>query len=234
MIVLILILIGCAGAYTALPFILKALMRRRFRALKRKDGAVCLTFDDGPDPLTTPDILEALSESGARATFFLLGRHAEEHPELAARIISEGHEVGEHSHSHLHPYATGPIAYWRDINGGRVTVDRLRGTGRYPLFRPPWGKLNALTLLYVILHRRRIILWDLDPKDFANDTPGRISSFVNENIRPGQIVLFHDGRYKKGLSRNVTAPAVRMILKDLGRRGLSAVTVSEILMWGPQ
>jgi peptidoglycan/xylan/chitin deacetylase (PgdA/CDA1 family) len=227
---LVLIVIGWAGAYFVLPFIVKALMRHRFRATKRREGAVCLTFDDGPDPVATPEILQALSESGARATFFLLGKNAEAYPELTARIVSEGHEVGEHSHSHLNPFLAGPIAYMHDLNSGRRILASRTEVRGHPLFRPPFGKLNACTLIYLILHRRRVILWDLDPKDYATDSSQRIVEYITKHIRSGQILLLHDGRYRKGGPPNGTPAAVRMILKEIGRRRLSAVTVSEILM----
>jgi peptidoglycan/xylan/chitin deacetylase (PgdA/CDA1 family) len=201
--------------------------------MKRKEGAVCLTFDDGPDPVTTPEILRALSKSGARATFFLLGKNVEAYPELTAKIVSEGHEVGEHSYSHLSPFLTGPTAYLRDLNRGRRILASRTEVRGHALFRPPWGKLNAGTLIYVILHRRRVILWDLDPKDFATDSPQTIAEFVTEHIRSGQILLLHDGRYRKRGPPNGTPAAVRMILKEIGRRRLSAVTVSEILMLHP-
>jgi peptidoglycan/xylan/chitin deacetylase (PgdA/CDA1 family) len=233
MMLLVFIIIGWAGVYFVLPFIVKALMRHRFRAMKRKEGAVCLTFDDGPDPVTTPEILLALSQSGARATFFLLGKNAEAYPELTARIVSEGHEVGEHSYSHMNPFLTGPTTYLRDLNRGRRILASRTEVRGHALFRPPWGKLNAGTLIYIILHRRRVILWDLDPKDYATGSSQTIAEFVTEHIRSGQILLLHDGRYRKGGPLNGTPAAVRMILKEIGRRGLSAVTVSEILMQHP-
>jgi len=234
MMLLALIVIVCAGGYFVLPYLVTVVMRRRFRAARRIERAVSLTFDDGPDPVATPEILRALSQSGARATFFLIGKNVEAYPELTSQIIAGGHEVGEHGHSHLNPFLTGPVTYLRDLRrGGRILASRSEA-GREPLFRPPWGKLNAAALLYVILHRRRVILWDIDPKDYATGSPGAIAEFVAGRIRPGQILLLHDGRQTKRGPPNGTPEAVRMILSEINRRGLSAVTVSEILMRKPR
>ena len=94
--------------FVGVPHLVKKLWRRRFLARIKSSGAVCLTFDDGPQPGSTDQILQVLEKFGAKATFFMLGKNVAKFPDLARRVLDSGHEVGEHSYRHSHQWTCDP------------------------------------------------------------------------------------------------------------------------------
>ena len=224
-----LVLLAGFAAYIPIPWALKSLMRKRFLRAVASRNAVCLTFDDGPDRESTSAILQLLEKAGAKATFFMLGKNVEKYPEIAAAIVELGHEVGEHSYEHTHPWTSGPIRSMKDlVRGGRM-VDRYRCTDEPALFRPPYGKLNFVTLLYTLVLRKRLVFWNVNPRDYEQDSPETIVRHVKERIAPGTVILFHDGRHDPSSSCEVTVLALKAILKEIANSGLATATVGEVL-----
>lgn len=222
------ILAALVGLYVLLPALVKGLLRLRFLRRIRKSGCVCLTFDDGPSPKATPQILALLRQAGARATFFIVGEAAEKCPELVAAIAHEGHELGEHGYGHLHAWKSNPLHYAADLARASRMIRHF--ASRYgSLFRPPYGKLNLLTLLYALLTRRRLAFWDLDPRDYAQTSPARLAQQVLSELAPGRVVLFHDGRRRPESDPAVTVEALKLVLEAAAPRRLEFATVSEAL-----
>jgi peptidoglycan/xylan/chitin deacetylase (PgdA/CDA1 family) len=213
--------------YLVVPWFAKNLLRRRLMTRARQRGCVCLTFDDGPDPRSTPRILQLLDAAGAKGTFFLLGRQAQQHPELVRQIAASGHEVGEHGHAHRHAWKTGPVSYLRDLLQGRRSLAYALGADTVRVFRPAFGELNLLTLVYLLVGRRRLVMWDVNPRDFEQQTGSEVAALVLRSLEPGGIVLLHDGRADAPGSADVTVDAVRLILVEAARRGLRLTTASE-------
>lgn len=157
-----------------------------------KSGAVALTFDDGPHPEVTPRLLDALRDAGAVATFFLIGKNVEAHPEIVKRIADEGHAIGSHSFSHPRPNeidASGLVAETKKTN------ELLRNiTGREtPLFRPPYGGLSMKKLLALWKIKQTLVFWNVDPKDFACKSTDEVrANLKRKPIRGGDIILMHD------------------------------------------
>ena len=144
-----------------------------------------LTFDDGPDPVSTPRILDILRKRNVTATFFCTGSKVLDSPGLFARIASEGHTVGNHGFSHLNGLTTPVREYCSDVFRGRdITCSNL--------FRPPYGRLRLRQ--YKILERSmRIIFWDIMPYDFDMKlAPASSLALLRQNIRPGSIIVLHD------------------------------------------
>jgi len=144
-----------------------------------------LTFDDGPDPQITPQILDILQEYDVHATFFCTGNKVLTSPGLFARVASEGHTIGNHGFSHLNGLKTPVRTYCSDILRGRdITCTNL--------FRPPYGRLRVRQ--YRILERSmKIVFWDLMPYDFdAMVTPEVSYSILAQRIRPGSVIVLHD------------------------------------------
>jgi peptidoglycan-N-acetylglucosamine deacetylase len=191
---------------------------------------VALTFDDGPDPEVTPAILDTLSGAGARATFFVIGRHLEKHREVAARALREGHELGNHSwmHSYFQNfYRTG--RQHRDIDRSTRLLQELSGSAAQPLYRSPVGlKSPALAR---VAHARKItvVAWSLHSRDTFTRDADATAALVLSRIAPGDIVLMHDGHERDGRHRGIAAKALPQILRGLRERGLSCITVSELL-----
>lgn len=195
---------------------------------------VALSFDDGPDPQVTPAVLDALAAHGARATFFAIGQHLAEHPELARRIANAGHELGNHSWQHSrwrHFWSTG--AQRAQIERGAVAIaavnDSRIAAQVPPLYRPPVGvkpppMARAATALGLT-----VVAWSLHSHDTRGGDPERIARRVLERVRSGDIVLMHDGHDLPGQHRPACAPALHLILAGLAERGLECVTVSDLL-----
>jgi peptidoglycan/xylan/chitin deacetylase (PgdA/CDA1 family) len=222
------LLVGFA-TYILIPWALKSLTRKRFLRSVASCNAVCLTFDDGPHRESTSAILQLLEEARAKATFFMLGKNIEKYPEIAATIVELGHEVGEHSYEHTHPWTSGPIRSLKDlVRGGRI-VARYRCSDRPTLFRPPYGKLNFVTLLYTLVRRRRLVFWNVNPRDYEQDSPEMVVRHVKERIAPGTVILLHDGRRDTSRSCDATVLALNAILKEIASCGLATVTVGEAL-----
>lgn len=146
---------------------------------------ICLTFDDGPDPSSTPVILSLLETYDIKAMFFCCGANAERYPELIQSIISGGHITGNHSYSHPDGWKTTVRKYIYDIEKSSQFVP-----GRF--FRPPYGRLKFCQYLKLKKHFK-IVFWDLLPYDFDKSFPWEDSlKVLLRRIRPGSVIALHD------------------------------------------
>jgi len=189
------------------------------------DKYIALTFDDGPHEAYTPEILDILREYGVKATFFIVGKNCEEHPELAARIIDEGHEVGNHTYSHLPNIAKADEdTIMRELLRVEDTLHELRGY-RPRLFRPPGGVYNVTLDRVATQLNYTAVLWNVDTHDWRCPPSPKIATEVIKKVKPGYIVLMHD--YVMGKSN--TPAALRIFLPRLIELGYRFVTVSELI-----
>ncbi|HTJ46189.1 MAG TPA: polysaccharide deacetylase family protein [Kofleriaceae bacterium] len=197
----------------------------RTSAHGRRDRArVALTFDDGPDPIRTPMLLDALASEGVKATFFLVGKAVDANPALARRIAREGHELG--NHTYRHPYL--PLARSRDVVRELMQTDRAiaAATGTIPsLARPPYGGRSPGNVRAIEKTNKRVVLWDVNSFDWRGAPAGEVALRVTERARNGSIILLHDARD----GGEATIEAVRLIIPALRAQGLEPVTVSELL-----
>jgi peptidoglycan/xylan/chitin deacetylase (PgdA/CDA1 family) len=144
-----------------------------------------LTFDDGPDPLTTSGILRILGDHNIKATFFCNGSRSEKHPDQMTLIISQGHTVGNHGYDHPDGWCTDTGKYIEDIRKGSEFTSNV-------LFRPPYGRIRPSQYRHFI-RTYSIIFWDIMTYDYDNRmTPERILSMLKKRIRPGSVIVFHD------------------------------------------
>lgn len=191
---------------------------------------VALTFDDGPDPQTTPRILDALAACNARATFFAIGRNIERHRDIAERIVREGHELGNHSwqHSRLQNFF-GRSKQTDDLARSSRQIQEITGMDQLPLYRPPVGLKSPPLSRVAHAMGLRMIAWSLHGRDTQQDDPQRIAAGVLKRVGAGDIVLLHDGHDLPGRQRAAGANALPLILEGLQARGLQPVTVSDLL-----
>lgn len=190
---------------------------------------VALTFDDGPTPEATEQVLSVLRERGVKATFFLIGAELEQNPEAGRRIAQEGHEIGNHSYSHKRMVLKSPSFIRDEIERTDLLI---RGTGyQGPIhFRPPYGKKLLLLPYYLSDTNRKTIMWDIEPdsdREVAREA-GRIEDHVVERAQPGSIIILHV-MYK---SRAESLRAVAGIIDKLRERGFEFRTVSELMSEG--
>ncbi len=187
---------------------------------------VALTFDDGPSPGGTGEILNVLGDMGVRATFFVIGTELEQNMSEGRNIAAAGHELGNHSYSHTSMILVSPEFVRNEIE----KTDRLiRETGYNGEinFRPPYGKKLFVLPHYLSAHGRKTVTWDVDADsrpETARDA-AKITEVVRSAVRPGSIILLH-AMYP---SRRESLKAVRGIIEGLRREGYRFVTISELL-----
>ena len=186
---------------------------------------VALTFDDGPHPVYTPEILDILAEYGAKATFFVVGSNVQDYPELVKRAYDEGHEIGNHTFDH--PDMT-KLTTAKQIEQAEKTADTVENvTGVRPvLFRSPGGFYTEE--LVAELEKRSMIpvlwSWRQDTKDWQLPSADSIVKNVVKNLQDGDIILMHDYN-KKG---SPTPEALRKLLPILAEKGYTCLTVSAL------
>ncbi|MCL4500174.1 MAG: polysaccharide deacetylase family protein [Chloroflexi bacterium] len=189
------------------------------------DKLVALTFDDGPDPRFTPAVLDTLKKYDAKATFFLIGRHAQRYPELVKREMREGHLVGDHTwdHPHLTQIPVGRVENEVDQAGDTIATI----TGSYPIYmRPPYGQINRA--VYNTIHRRgyRVVQWSTEFQELRHPGAEDDANYVASRIKPGDIVLGHDGRLSYHWRGVKMLP---FLIQKLKAKGYRLVTVDELL-----
>jgi peptidoglycan/xylan/chitin deacetylase (PgdA/CDA1 family) len=182
-----------------------------------RPGAVALTFDDGPDPYWTPRILAVLARARVRATFCLIGRQAAAHPELVRAIAAGGHALCDHTWDHDEHLAGKPAAVVaRQLARTRAAI--LAAAGRAPvLFRAPGGGWSAVLEAAARRQGMAALKWDVDPRDWARPGTAAVVRVVMAQVRPGSVVLLHDG----GGDRSQTLAALSVLLRELPARGYS-------------
>jgi len=197
-----------------------------------KAGALVLTFDDGPGSRLTPAILRILSEHRAKATFFLLGRNVAQHKQITRQIFDEGHEICSHGYDHVDHWTVSPVRALKDIKLGWQAINSALGINRsaYP-FRPPRGRLNLISLLYLLFRKVPIVYWSSDLGDTWLDTiePQKTSDLVNKNH--GTVLLAHDfdrAENEAGVE-NLILEAIQITIKTAKQSRMQILTVSELL-----
>ena len=195
------------------PAILSGLIFPRFTyRIKDSEDCVFLTFDDGPHPVLTPFVLNALANYGAKATFFMLGSHVEKYPDLLKRIIDEGHAIGNHTYSHPNGWQTDNTTYLKDVNLASACI-------KSKLFRPPYGRIRP-SQSKCLLQDYKVVMWDVMSYDFHPEVkPEKCLSNVLDNVKGGSIVVFHEN--DKAFSKlQYALPKVLELLSSKGFRFL--------------
>jgi chitin deacetylase len=191
-----------------------------------QEKIVALTFDDGPTPGATEETLSILAEESVKATFFLIGADLEQNLEQGRKIVSAGHELGNHTYSHDRMVLKTPSFISSEIERTDALIRQAGYQGAIH-FRPPFGKKLVLLPWYLARNSRKTITWDVEPDSYpevAADS-NRIVEHVLANARPGSIILLHVMYQSRGESRQ----SVRGIISELKREGYSFKTVSEML-----
>jgi peptidoglycan-N-acetylglucosamine deacetylase len=194
---------------------------------------VALTFDDGPVPGSTTTVLDCLASRGVRATFFVIGRRALEHPELVLRMVREGHTVGVHGMDHHRGYAfLSPTSVARDLEQAIFAVTAA-GAPRPLWFRPPIGQASPRTFRGVRRAQLSIVGWSFRGRDGWRGTRAEaLLSRFERALAPGAIVLLHDAWERVGAPGEPHPLGVRLLPEILDRcaaRGLLPVTLDELL-----
>ncbi|MBR3967448.1 MAG: polysaccharide deacetylase family protein [Clostridia bacterium] len=198
-----------------------------YRRTDNGDMKIALTFDDGPHPYYTAEILEILKEYNVKATFFFVGQNIENYPDAAEQVYLAGHEIGNHTYTHHRVRAMERGELVRELERCDDEIYRLYEY-RTRLFRPPEGAFDDDVESIARNMDYSIILWSVDTRDWEGNTPIKIYQNVIDHVRSGDIILMHDY-----IGRNSPTPdALRMIIPKLIEMGYSFVSVSELISGG--
>jgi peptidoglycan-N-acetylglucosamine deacetylase len=189
------------------------------------EDSVALTFDDGPHPRYTPGLLDLLAERGVPATFFLVGRRVRTFPSLVRRMAGEGHEVANHGDHHI-PITVLPAPLLRrEVRAAARAITEAAGSAPR-FFRPPMGWINDAALRTVRALGYRPVIGSIHPRDFTRPGVERIVEHVTARVRPGSIVILHDGGARLSVDRSQTVAAVSRLIDELSGRGYRFRTLS--------
>jgi peptidoglycan/xylan/chitin deacetylase (PgdA/CDA1 family) len=225
-------LTATAAAAYAIPSVAR-LLPPRWRATPGLSGVgdprhVALTFDDGPDPASTPAVMAALDALGWRATFFVLGNMTAACPGLAADLVAAGHEVAAHGWSHAGTIRRTPGWLTDDVRRCRDTIHGA--TGAVPQwYRPPYGELSLGTFAAARANALRVVLWSAWGRDWRpGATPGEVVADIERGVLPGGTVLLHDSDCTSAPgSWRVTVAALPLLAERIAALGLKVGTLSD-------
>ncbi|MBE6652052.1 MAG: hypothetical protein E7610_01385 [Ruminococcaceae bacterium] len=195
-----------------------------YHSRKNDRMEIALSFDDGPHPRLTPIILDILEEYGIKATFFMVGENVGYYPAAARAVVEAGHEIGNHTFSHR---KFGRMTEHEMLDEIASCEDAIASVSENPVhfIRPPEGQMSdAMRRVVGTLHYR-IILWDVDTRDWAHTPPAEISRHILDTVQAGDIILMHDF-----IGHDSPTPeALRMVIPELLARGYRFVTVGELV-----
>jgi len=219
--------------YTVVPTLLIRMLHIGVMSRIPKGGnRVVLTFDDGPDPEYTPQILKILEEFKVKACFFVVGSKAEANPEILRQIVLAGHEIGNHGYHHKPVWLLGPVATAKDIIDTDRTIKALTGQEtRY--YRPNWGLFNLFSVLYYRLKGAKVVLWTFMSWDWTKKcSPKSITDLILRRVRDGSILILHDSDKTVGATRGAPAQVIAAlpgIMEGIQRKGLKIVPLKDII-----
>lgn len=184
---------------------------------------VALTFDDGPDPVYTPLMLDVLEKERAPATFFLIGRRVKQHPQIAQRIVLEGHAIGNHTYTHRKLTSLSSQGILREITQAHQTIEYY--TGVTPLlFRPPYGAYDRRVKAQVSEMGYVVVMWDATAADYLGLSSDAIYHQVLSALKPASVILLHDG----GGNRRASVEAMKKLIPELRARGYQIVPIWDL------
>ncbi len=193
-----------------------------------KHKQIALTFDDGPYPPYTPQLLKVLADKNIHATFFMVGENAAKHPEIVKMVQAGGHEIALHAGRHQDLLKLNQTELQKNIVYGKETLEEITGQP-VKFMRPPHGFKDWQVMAAIQKAQLTAVNWSVIPRDWTNPGAQRIADRVCFDAEPGAIVLLHDGDSPKNMaSRAQTIAATAQIIDRLRSEGYQFVTISEI------
>lgn len=220
--------------YMILPWIMTRVMGIGVFRKGTGEKEVAFTFDDGPDPTYTPQLLDLLRKHQVQATFFVLGSKARKHPELIRRMHQEGHLIGIHNYEHLSNWLLPPwTVQRRQVKRSADILESITGV-RPTHYRPPWGIMNLFD--YWLLRKFKIVLWSVMVQDWRSRIGStRMKSVLLERIKGGSVVLLHDSGETFGADRDAPLymlEALEEVIVELTSRHYRYVNVDQMAQSG--
>ena len=193
---------------------------------------VALTFDDGPNPPYTDEIVDYLHRAHVPATFFVVGKAVQAHPDIVRLEVRDGDAIGNHTWDHAHLVLLSKAHVERELDDAENAIVHATGV-RPTLFRPPFGARDFLVLRVARERGYSVIMWSVPlPSDWSNPPPAVIEQRVLKYVKNGSIIVLHDGNKGGAGNRASTVAATALIVKALLQRGYRFVTVPELMRLG--
>ena len=203
------------------------------RRVEVSEKVVALTLDDGPDPKYTPLVLELARKHHLALTFFVTGEHVRLHPELARRIVAEGHVIGNHTWSHKIMLGLSESENVAEIEACGAEIEKVCGR-HTKLFRPPKGRVDDNVARAAAALGYQVVLWSVAVEHRDATTPQAMAQRVIQRVQPGSIVLAHDYHPRQGGSGDRTVAALSIVVEELQKQGYRFVTVPQLLALAPE
>lgn len=204
------------------PFWLKKIYSDLFWEIPTKEKNIFLTFDDGPHPTITMQVLDLLKAYNAKATFFCIGNNVVKYPEVYKRIIDEGHALGNHTFNHLNGWETADELYLNDINKAMEYIDSN-------LFRPPYGRISRFQIQQLLKpkYQMKLIMWSVLSGDFdPNISAEKCLNNVLLSTKEGSIVVFHDS--EKASEKMLYA--LPKVLEQFSKKGFNFEKITDMAL----
>lgn len=196
---------------------------------RRSEKTAYLTFDDGPNPTATDRILETLAAQQVPAAFFMVGAHVQRHPDIVRRVVAAGHEIGNHTQHHIKLHVRGPRRIRRELEQAHNVITTVTGSAPRA-FRAPHGYRNPFVAPVTQRLGYRVFGWTFGVWDSARPGAEEIRRRVRAHLRPGAIILLHDGDgYDPVGDRSQTAAALPGIIQDARDAGYSLRPLGDLL-----
>lgn len=197
----------------------------------RNHPHVALTFDDGPNPDFTNKILDILKEKEVKAAFFMVGKHIEKYPEVAKRVYSEGHDIGNHTYSHRDLVPATRRTVIKEVQKCDQAIERVLGI-KTTLFRPPRGIISNNVRKLIVAMGFTIALWTVSALDWRGKSPKAMIRRIMLHANGGGVILFHDSGAllrTEGASRENTVEALPLVIDALKASGFEIVLLSKMI-----
>ena len=213
-----------------IPYIYGKYARLLLKGTAVGSNLIVLTFDDGPGDRLTTAIMDLLDNNKAKASFFLLGRNIAGRENMVRQIAQRGHEICSHGFDHLNYLKVSPFRALADIKKGWDTIDSALELKqkKYP-FRPPYGKLNIICLMYLLIKRVPIVYWTDDSGDTWKSKPQSDRIAILATNAGGTVSLAHDFNRPDEKAERLVLESVRLALAAAKEKGMRILTISELL-----
>lgn len=195
-----------------------------YNSNKNMKEKIAITFDDGPHPIRSLKLLDILKKHEVKATFFVIGENVKNYPQAFLKIVSDGHEIANHTYTHKILKNGTYFSVKKEINDTENEVKNCGGKIE-KMIRPPCGIFDNNLLKLANKEEYKIVLWNIDTHDWANEETDKIVTNIINNVSGGDIILFHD--YTSG--KNYTGEALDKVIPLLKEKGFELVTVSQLL-----
>jgi len=225
------IIVAVLFTYIGIPWLYSRHKRLMLKKLCCNSNTIALTFDDGPSEKMTGDILKLLNKYKAKATFFLLGKAINGHEAIVKKIHEQGHEIGSHGYEHINHWQVNPVRAVRDISQGLKAIDKALGTieSNRP-YRPPYGKLNLISLIYLLMKKQPIVYWSAPSGDtYKPELRNKLLTAEKADKLKNAVVLLHDFERTDYQTNLQIIEWVRCVLRAAKKNNIRLSTVSELL-----